>query len=123
MAQSTLVRPSRKGAVVVGIGLLLVVAIAVAVGVLVYRFTEGGELNDETDVISEPSPAAPSERPPDAPEGYIRVDPSSTPWSARLGGAMGLVIAVAIGAIVLALSLSLLVSLVGRLMSDTPPAA
>ena len=106
-----------------GIGLLLVVAIAVAVGVLVYRLTEGGEIRDES-VVSEQSPAAPSERPPDAPEGYIRVDSSSTPWSARLGGAMGLVIAVAIAAIVLALSLSLLVSLLGRLMSDTaPPAA
>lgn len=107
-----------------GIGLLLVVAIAVAVGVLVYRLTAGGELNEGTGVVSEPSPAAPSDRPPDAPEGYIRVDASSTPWSARLGGAMGLVIAVAIGAIVLALSLWILVSLVGRLMSDAaPPAA
>lgn len=126
-----------------GIGLVLIVAIAVAVGVLVFRLTAagdppstmgstsastpgaegeaegwaGGEVAiEDGDVLT---PPAPSDRP--APEGYIRVDPSPTSWSARLGGAMGLVIAVAIGAIVLALSLWTLVSLVGRVMSDAAP--
>ena len=67
--------------------------------------------------------AAPPEPRPDALEGYIPVGASATSWHARLGGAMGLVIAVAIGAIGLALSLWALVSLVARLMSDVPPAA
>ena len=88
----------------------------------------GGEVIDEPGGVAGAGPAgrgiATSPEPrPDAPEGYIPVDASVTSWHARLGGAMGLVIAVAIGAIGLALSLWALVSLASRLMSDVPPAA
>ena len=130
-----------------GVGLVLVVAIAVAVGVLVYRLTADGDPSPSAadprsegemwaggEVIGEQRGeaggnaagrgiAAPPEPGPDAPEGYIPVGASATSWHARLGGAMGLVIAVAIGAIGLALSLWAVVSLVARLMSDAPPAA
>lgn len=88
----------------------------------------GGEVVDERggEAVGTPTgrdiAASPDPRP-GAPEGYIPVGASATSWHARLGGAMGLVIAVAIGAIGLALSLWALVSLVARLVSDTPPAA
>lgn len=114
--------------------MFLIVAIAVGVGVLVFRMTGGvppppqtslGEqphdaTRPETDLETEPA-LFPDDRP-GAPEGYIRVESSSTPWSARLGGAMGLVIAIGIGAITLALSMWGLISLVARMMSNaTPP--
>lgn len=115
--------------------MLLIVAIAVGVGVLVFRMTGGvppppqhassGERTQdasrpETDL--EPEPALFPDDRAGAPEGYIRVEASSTPWSARLGGAMGLVIAIGIGAITLALSVWGLISLVVRMMSNaTPP--
>jgi hypothetical protein len=120
-------------------GFLLVFAVAVAVGVLVYRLTAGG---DETPRVAEPATPAPDAdgsawvggevfgepregavagpEPPRAgpPEGYIPVTPGASSWHARLGGAMGLVIAVAIGAIALALSLWAVGTLVARLVSD-----
>ncbi len=118
------------------IWLLLIVAIAVGVGVLVFRLTGGvpappphvsaggqGRAADRPEPgDAEPQPPLfPDERP-GAPEGYIRVETSSTPWSARLGGAMGLVIAIGIGAITLALSVWGLISLVARMVSEaTPP--
>ena len=88
----------------------------------------GGEVIDEPGGEAGAGPtgrgiAASPEPRPDAPEGYIPVGASATSWHARLGGAMGLVIVVAIGAIGLALSLWAAVSLVARLMSDAPPAA
>ncbi|CAN5721181.1 hypothetical protein BH18ACT17_BH18ACT17_06870 [soil metagenome] len=118
-------------------GTVLVLAIAVGVGVLVYRLTAGG---GEVTSVADPVPPAtdddvgrwaggevPSsgsagsvatrERR-EAPEGYIQVSPGSPSWNSRLGGAMGLVIAVAVGAIALALSLWALVSVVARLFSD-----
>lgn len=115
-------------------GTVLVVVIAVAVGVLVYRLTAGGA--EPTSSAEPPLPGtdevgawtsgeggvtrsalAPTERRTEVPEGYIPVASGAPSWHARLGGAMGLVIAVAIGAIVLALSLWALVSLVSRLFS------
>ena len=117
-------------------GTVLVLAIAVGVGVLVYRFTAGG---GEAPGASEPMPPvsdddvgrwAGGEVPPSGsagsvatrerrvPEGYIPVSPGSPSWNSRLGGAMGLVIAVAVGAIALALSLWALVSVIARLFSD-----
>jgi hypothetical protein len=117
------------------VGTVLVVVIAVAVGVLVYRLTAGGA--EPTSPAEPPLPGtddeigawtsgeggvtrsalAPTERRTEVPEGYIPVASGAPSWHARLGGAMGLVIAVAIGAIVLALSLWALVSFVSRLFS------
>ena len=119
---------------------VLVLAIAVAVGVLVYRLTAGGEdpvgrgvpaAPGDDDVgrwtggevppaasSSSTRPSATRERSSGPPPGYIPVAPGAPSWRARLGGAMGLVIAVAVGAIALALSLWALVSLVARLFSD-----
>jgi hypothetical protein len=115
--------------------MLLIVAIAAGVGVLVFRLTGGvapppphpspGEQargTDRPDTGLEAQPALFPDEPPGAPEGYIRVETSPTSWSARLGGAMGLVIAIGIGAITLALSVWGLISLVARIMSEaTPP--
>ena len=117
------------------IWLLLFVAIAVGVGVLVFRITgavppppqhvppgEGGQAAGRPETGSEPQPPLFPDDRPGAPEGYIRVETSPTPWSARLGGAMGLVIAIGIGAITLALSVWGLISLVARMVSGaTPP--
>ncbi len=114
-------------------GTVLVVVIAVAVGVLVFRLTAGGmeptrsaepAAPGSDDAIGEWSGGegdarASTERGTEVPEGYIPVAPGAPSWHARLGGAMGLVIAVAIGAIALAFSLWALVSFVSRLVSDT----
>lgn len=119
-------------------GTVLVLAIAVAVGVLVYRLTAGGGEPTGTVEPTTPGPddevggwgggetgarrstgtMAPTERRAEVPEGYIPVASGGPSWHARLGGAMGLVIAVAIGAILLAFSLWALVSVVSRLVSD-----
>jgi hypothetical protein len=113
-----------KGADVVGPGLVLIVTIAVAVGVLVFRLTAGGEtrtVSEEPGLEEGPAsdPTSPTARgaPSGALEAFTPGGSSATSWSDRLGGAMGLVIAVAIGAIVLAFSLWTLVSFVGRLIS------
>ncbi|MDH4112969.1 MAG: hypothetical protein OEV60_09875 [Actinomycetota bacterium] len=103
-----------------------VLAVAVGVGVFVYRLTAGGELDAEPGLpaTGDPEPdAGPTsepraERTLEAPEGYIPVSPGGPSWHARLGGAMGLVIAVAVGAIALAFSLWALTSFVARLVSD-----
>ena len=119
-------------------GSVLVFGVAIAVGVLVFRLTAGG---DETPRVGEPTPpttdpdgaawvggevfggsqgTATTERAagPEAPEGYIPVVSGVSSWHARLGGAMGLVIAVAIGAIGLALALWAAGTFVARLLSD-----
>jgi hypothetical protein len=127
-------------------GTLVVLAAAIAVGVLVYRLTAGGgdaegaEDPGAAGDVSEwsggeavaghageagaaPMPtgspqrgAAVSDRPA-IPDGYIPVAPASPSWHARLGGLMGLVIAVGAGAIALALSLYAIGSLIARLVS------
>jgi len=117
------------------VGTVLVVLIAVAVGVLVFRLTAGGMEPTRSAEPATPGPddevgvwsggegegrsaRASTERRSEVPEGYIPVAPGAPSWHARLGGAMGLVIAVAIGAIALAFSLWALVSFVSRLVSD-----
>jgi hypothetical protein len=110
------------------VGIVLVLAIAVAVGVLVYRLTAGGEEaapstptaeGDDASWATDPTPAAAKSTPTlEVPEGYIPVAGAGPSWQGRLGGAMGLVIAVAIGAIGLALSLWALVTLVSRAFAD-----
>ena len=114
-------------------GTVLVVLIAVAVGVLVFRLTAGGMEPTRSAEPATPGPddevgvwsggegdtrSASAERRTEVPEGYIPVAPGAPSWHARLGGAMGLVIAVAIGAIALAFSLWAFVSFVSRLVSD-----
>jgi len=112
------------------VGTLLVLVIAVGVGVLVYRLTAGpdavesqgpGAEIDDTSAWSagDPSPQPPADRPVEAPEGYIPVVPGRASWHSRLGGAMGLVIAVAVGAIALALSVWALVEFVSRMFAET----
>lgn len=131
-------QPTTEG---VPVETVLVLAIAVAVGVLVYRLTAGGDdrpgraetaapgTDDDvgrwTGGEAPPAASSPSTRSPAlrersaaAPPGYIPVAPGVPSWRARLGGVMGLVIAVAVGAIALALSLWALVSFVARLFSD-----
>lgn len=117
------------------IWLLLIVAIAVGVGVLVFRITGGvpppprhasqevGQAASWPGTGPEPQPQPPlfPDDRPGPPEGYIRVETSPTPWSARLGGAMGLVIAIGIGAITLALSVWGLITLVARMVSEAAP--
>ena len=116
-------------------GTVLVLAIAVGVGVLVYRLTAAGDQgsglvepsttgSDEEPVWTgeerrAPSAAAAPQRSLEAPEGYIPVSSGAPSWHTRLGGAMGLVIAVAVGAIALAFSLWALMSFIARLFSDT----
>jgi hypothetical protein len=114
------------------VGTVLVLTIAVAVGVLVYRLTagEGGAPAPGDDDVaawsggeSGPSPTPGTVRAAgratmEVPEGYIPVSEGTPSWNARLGGAMGLVIAVAIGAIALAASLWAAVSLLARLFAD-----
>lgn len=129
-----------KDADVVGPGLVLIVAIGVAVGVLVFRLTESdaaeapvdeaeagvgdeGEPDDpgshERDLeTDDPSAPAARESAFGFPEGSMPVGSRDTPWTARLAGAMGLVIAVAIGAVALALSMWSLISFVTRLISS-----
>ena len=111
-------------------GTLLVLVIAVGVGVLVYRLTAGpdavesqgpGPGIDDTSAWSagDASTTPPPDRPVEAPEGYIPVAPGRASWHSRLGGAMGLVIAVAVGAIALALSVWALVEFVSRMFAET----
>ena len=116
-------------------GTLLVLVIAVGVGVLVYRLTAGpdaveaqGSVDPETgdeaawsggDATTPTQP----DRPDEPREGYIPVAPGRASWHSRLGGAMGLVIAVAVGAIALALSVWALVELVSRMFADAGGAA
>lgn len=108
-------------------GTLLVIAVAVGVGVLVFRLTAGGVEPARTlDRATEGADAGPERASPEVlevPQGYIPVAPGAPSWHARLGGAMGLLIAVAIGAIALALSLWALVSLVGRLLVSSASGA
>ena len=54
----------------------------------------------------------------EVPDGYIRVAGGKPSWHARLGGAMGLLIAVAVGAIGLAVSLWAVGSFLARLFAD-----
>jgi hypothetical protein len=119
------------------VGTLLVLAIAVGVGVLVYRLTatepveapgagehggrEPGTGDSTTSTGDHPAAAGPPERV--APEGYIPVVPGRANWHSRLGGAMGLVIAVAVGAVALALSVWALVEFISRMFSDAGGAA
>ena len=115
-------------------GTLLVLVIAVGVGVLVYRLTAGPESIGATGAqdpeAGEPgawteggATPPPPDRPVEPPEGYIPVAPGKASWHARLGGAMGLVIAVAVGAIALALSVWALVEFVSRMFADAGGAA
>lgn len=112
-------------------GIVLVLAIAVAVGVLVYRLTAGGEAPARDAAPAGPDDAAswradsPSAGSPtgggrsvEVPDGYIPVAAGGPSWQGRLGGAMGLVIAVAVGAIGLAFALWALMELASRLFEN-----
>ncbi len=115
------------------VGILLVLVIAVGVGVLVYRLTAGPEAmgapaaqdpeTGEPDTWTEGGAMPPPDLPVEPPEGYIPVAPGKADWHARLGGAMGLVIAVAVGAIALALSVWALVEFVSRMFAGAGGAA
>jgi hypothetical protein len=113
------------------VGTLLVLVIAVGVGVLVYRLTSGPEAVEAQGSVDpqggdeaawsggDATTPRPPDRPIEPPEGYIPVAPGRASWHSRLGGAMGLVIAVAVGAIALALSVWALVELIARMFADT----
>jgi hypothetical protein len=125
------------------LGTLVVLALATAVGVLVYRLTAGtdgptggrGAAGPDADADvaewrgrdTDPLPgagvsgggASTDVEPRQAvPEGYIPVAPGGPSWNSRLGGLMGLVIAIGAGAIALALALYALGELVARLVSS-----
>lgn len=125
------------------LGTLVVLALATAVGVLVYRLTAGDEepaagagkfgpdagadvaewRGRDAEAASSSGGAARGtatevEPRPTVPEGYIPVAPGGPSWNSRLGGLMGLVIAVVAGAITLALALYALGELIARLVSS-----
>jgi hypothetical protein len=123
-------------------GTVLVLVVAVAVGVLVFRLTDGGP--EGSGASEAPASDAWTDRPAtratqaeepaaevvsappmplEPPEGYIRVAPGAPSWHTRLGGAMGLVIAVAVGAVALALSLWALGTFVARMLTGAAESA
>jgi hypothetical protein len=131
------------------VGFLIVLAIAVTVGVLVYRLTDGGEptaepIEDTAFATGSSAPVA--GRPSDVEEwagGEVEPPHRGTPagaprrvelspeagsipvvgvrpsWHSRLNGAMGLIVAVGLGAIAIAGALYLAGSMVARLISGS----
>lgn len=124
------------------VGTLVVLALATAVGLLVYRLTAGtdsptggpsaggpddpgvaewrGRDADPRSAVGGPGGGTATDTEPRqaVPEGYIPVAPGGPSWNSRLGGLMGLVIAVGAGAIALALALYALGELIARLVSS-----
>lgn len=119
-------------------GYVIVLAIAVAVGVLVYRLTDAGEIATEA---ANPGSAEPVASPDDVdqwvggeaaePMGTrpgpdrIRVSPeidipvvnAKRSWTSRVNGGLGLVVAIAMGALAIALFLYGVGTLIARLVS------
>jgi hypothetical protein len=96
---------------------IMVLLIAVAVGIAVYLVVlrVGPTDRPPTDVgewREAPQPPQPAQ-----PEGsYVPVAPSSPSWHSRLGGVMGLVIAVAVAALGIAFGLYLVGHMVAHLV-------
>ena len=121
----------------------MVLAVAAAVGVLVYRLTAGdgrpagdadasvpgagADVSEWSGGEAETAGSGAGDARSAVPEGYIPVAPGAPSWHSRLGGLMGLVIAVGAGAIALALALYAIGELIARLVSSagesTPPGA
>jgi hypothetical protein len=94
---------------------IMVLLIAAVVGIAVYlAVLRLGADSGPTDV-GEWREAAPP--PPSAPEGsYVPVAPSSPSWHSRVGGVMGLVIAVTVAALGIAFGLYLVGHMVAHLV-------
>lgn len=108
-------------------GYVVVLVLAVGVGAAVYwismRWGPGAPPDVEEWKGTEPvagGAALEAGAVPVPPNGgsYIPVTPGRPSWQSRLGGVMGLVLAVSVAAIVLALALYEAGSLIARLMSD-----
>jgi drug/metabolite transporter (DMT)-like permease len=106
------------------LGYIVVLMLAAAVGVGVYWVSmrliadapnpDVEEWQGTGQVATEPSPGIPL-----APSGssYIPVTPGHPSWQSRVGGIMGLAVAVGVASVTLALALYEAGSLVARLMS------
>jgi hypothetical protein len=123
------------------VGIVIVLAIAVTVGVLVYRLTDsgdvatqveiplpeaapddvlqwaGGEVGDRDVVAAGEAPDSDPARLRVSPETEIPVVSARRSWSSRLSGGLGLVVAIGVGAVAIALTLYVLGTLVARLIS------
>jgi hypothetical protein len=123
-ARVTLVEP--RGVVVLGYAIVMV--LAVAVGMLVYRISMSvGATTAPADVeewrataSGTNAPAAEPNIMVGGPEGehYIPVSAGRPSWHSRLGGAMGLLVAVTAAALILAFTLYETGSLIVRLLSS-----
>ncbi len=109
-------------------GYVLVLVLAVGVGAAVYqismRWGPGAPPDVEEWRGTEPASGALTSGSgstlPGPPDGgsYIPVSPGRPSWQSRLGGVMGLVLAVTVAAVVLALTLYELGSFISRLLSS-----
>jgi hypothetical protein len=99
------------------VGYLIVFVVAVAVGTAVYFATLRGVGPIGTFGFGEAAPAAAGGPPPDPGPGmsYVPVQESRHDWQARLTGMLGLLVAVAVGGIALAISLYAIGVLFGKL--------
>jgi hypothetical protein len=98
--------------------MVLVVAgvVGVAVYLIVLRLGAGG--GSPTDVGEWTATGAePSSRPPEG--SYVPVSPSSPSWHSRVGGVMGLVIAVTVAAVGIAFGLYLFGHMVAHLLHSS----
>jgi hypothetical protein len=110
------------------LGYIVVVLVALGVGAGVYRFSMDFGAARDASVVEEwkddPAPSAggfgAGGEVPASPSGrsYIPIAPGRPSWQSRLGGVMGLVVAVSLAAAALALGLYEIGSLIARLLSN-----
>ncbi|HEY6566317.1 MAG TPA: hypothetical protein VI341_02265 [Actinomycetota bacterium] len=99
-------------------GLIIVFAIAVAVGVIVFRLTGGGEVGVNEEPTAGVSAGAASTRLQVSPDTAIPVVTARRSWHSRLNGALGLVIAIGVGAVAIALTIYGIGMLIARILSS-----
>jgi hypothetical protein len=103
--------------------LLIALAVGAAVYVLVLRLgADSGPPTDVGEWSSAPSPPTAPAESRAVPEGnYVPVAPSTPSWHSRLGGVMGLVIAVTAAALGIAAGLYLIGHVVAHLIQSAGP--
>jgi len=102
------------------VGYVIVFVVAVGVGVAVFFATLRGVGPIGSFGFGETSPAAAAGPPPDPGPGmsYVPVQESRHDWQARLTGVLGLLVAVAVAGIALAISLYGIGVLIGKLFGS-----